>query len=204
MTRIVYLRFLGLITFTAFLVALLQNDALIGKRGLLPANDHLTAVKNHFKSDTSSRWSYAPTIFWFFNFEDNISILLDTTALIGMIISAIIILKGSANMIMILSLWILYHSIVSVGQRWYSFGWESQTLETLFLSIWMVPIFSTDQFEPTPMFVSFAGNKWLIFRIMIGAGMIQVGKLIFFTIIRGFGTGTTNWLRFVVILVGVI
>ena len=76
-------------------------------------------------------------------------------------------------MVMISTLWILYHSIVSVGQRWYGFGWESQILETLFLTIWFVPLFSCDQFAATPLFLSIAGNKWLIFRIMIGAGMIK-------------------------------
>ena len=65
-------------------------------------------------------------------------------------------------------------NVESVGQRWYSFGWESQTLETVFLSIWMVPLWSLDQFSPTPFFLSFFGNKWLIFRIMIGAGLIKI------------------------------
>lgn len=29
-----------------------------------------------------------------------------------------------------LVLWLLYQSVVNVGQTWYSFGWESQLLET--------------------------------------------------------------------------
>ena len=56
--------------------------------------------------------SYAPTIFWFLNYENEIDILLDSAALMGMILSALIIIKGSANMIMMSTIWILYHSIV--------------------------------------------------------------------------------------------
>jgi len=174
LTRIVYLRCLSIVTFTAFAVAYNQNRGLIGSRGLTPANEHMTAVKNHFRSDEYGKWSYAPTIFWFLNYENEIDILLDSAALMGMVLSALIIIKGSANMIMMSTIWILYHSIVSVGQRWYSFGWESQTLETVFLSIWMVPLWSLDQFSATPFFLSFFGNKWLIFRIMIGAGLIKI------------------------------
>ena len=50
-------------------------------------------------------------------------------------------IAGTANMIIMLTLWFLYHSIVNVGQSWYSFGWESQLLETGFLGIFLCPLF---------------------------------------------------------------
>ena len=74
----------------------------------------MQAVANHFKSDQYNKWSYAPTIFWFFNFKDEIDILLDSAALIGMILSALILIKGAANMIIMITIWMLYHSIVSL------------------------------------------------------------------------------------------
>lgn len=42
-----------------------------------------------------------------------------------------------AAMLMWLTLWVLYLSIVNVGQTWYSFGWESLLLETGFLMIFL-------------------------------------------------------------------
>ena len=36
-------------------------------------------------------------------------------------------------------LWVLYLSIVNVGQIWYGFGWESLLLETGFLAIFLGP-----------------------------------------------------------------
>jgi hypothetical protein len=67
-------------------------------------------------------------------------------------------------------------SIVNVGQTWYSFGWESQLLESGFLAIFMVPFFSLLRFPqntPTP-YVTVWGYRWLLFRIMLGAGLIKI------------------------------
>jgi hypothetical protein len=62
------------------------------------------------------------------------------------------------------------------GQRWYSFGWETQLLETGFLAIFLTPALSLDvlpRHTPTPL-VTRWGFVWLIFRIMIGAGLIKM------------------------------
>ena len=56
-------------------------------------------------------------------------------------------------------------------------GWESQLLETGFLAIWLVPVFSIQLLPvntPTSRLCIY-GYRWLIFRIMIGAGLIKVG-----------------------------
>jgi hypothetical protein len=64
-------------------------------------------------------------------------------------------------------------------QVWYSFGWESQLLETGFLAIFLVPAsspFSLHQLPadlPAPC-VGVWGYRWLIVRIMLGAGLIKV------------------------------
>lgn len=87
-----------------------------------------------------------------------------------------ITLSGAANSLIMLSLWLLYHSIVNVGQTWYSFGWESQILECGFIAIFLVPLISLrkiDEKSP-PSFVAILLYRWLIFRIMIGAGLIKI------------------------------
>ena len=48
-----------------------------------------------------------------------------------------VLVTGAANMLALALLWILYTSLVNVGQTWFSFGWESQLLETGFLAIWV-------------------------------------------------------------------
>ena len=56
-----------------------------------------------------------------------------------MALSVAVFITGAGSSAAMLLLWLLYHSIVNVGQQWYSFGWESQLLETGFLAIWINP-----------------------------------------------------------------
>jgi hypothetical protein len=73
--------------------------------------------------------------------------LLIYTSVSGLLNSGFIFLTGSANSSMMLIVWLLYHSIVNVGQTWYSFGWESQLLETGFITIFQVPLFSLNMMD---------------------------------------------------------
>lgn len=60
---------------------------------------------------------YTPTILWFLDWED-MNTTLDGIALAGLALSGFVLVFGKANMIMMAVLWILYHSIVNVGQLW--------------------------------------------------------------------------------------
>ena len=51
---------------------------------------------------------------------------LDICALTGLAISLVVLVTGAANSISLIVIWLFYHSLVNVGQQWYSFGWESQ------------------------------------------------------------------------------
>ena len=56
--------------------------------------------------------------------------LLDGMALTGVLLSLVMVTRGAANLPLLATLWLLYISLVNVGQTWFSFGWESQLLET--------------------------------------------------------------------------
>jgi hypothetical protein len=73
-----------------------------------------------------------------------------------------------AAMLIWLVLWLLYLSIVNVGQRWYGFGWESLLLEAGFLAIFL----GNDETAP-PLLVIFLA-RWLVFRVEFGAGLIKL------------------------------
>ena len=82
---------------------------------------------------------------------------------------------GFANALLLAVLWVLYMSIVHVGQDWYGYGWEIQLLETGFLAIFLCPLLDPRPFprrEP-PMAVIWL-FRWLVFRIMLGAGLIKL------------------------------
>lgn len=102
----------------AFLVALHQNKQLIGEKGLLPCKLYLRDVKRYFKGKINlDTVSYAPTILWFLDWSDMDSNL-DCLAGLGIGISAFVLVTGCANMILMALLWLLYLSLVNVGQIW--------------------------------------------------------------------------------------
>lgn len=67
----------------------------------------------------NTKTKQVPTIFWFLPpTEQN----LRHVACAGVYLSAFVTWRGASNMPIMFSLWVLYHSIVNVGQTWYSFG----------------------------------------------------------------------------------
>eukprot|EP00075_Anas_platyrhynchos_P035279 XP_027324532.1 lipase maturation factor 1 isoform X1 [Anas platyrhynchos] len=176
LTRIVLLRAVALLYLVAFLVAYHQNKQLIGEKGLLPCKLYLQSVKKYFKGKINlDALSYAPTIIWFLDWSDMDSIL-DNISLVGLATSAFVLVTGCANMVLMAVLWALYLSLVNVGQIWYSFGWESQLLETGFLAIFLCPLWTLSRLPPStpPSGIVIWGFRWLIFRIMLGAGLIKI------------------------------
>lgn len=179
LTRIVFLRCLACIYIIAFSVAYLQNKELIGDRGLLPLAAYMRRVAAGVEpaDDWLARIRAAPTLFWTLapGF-DNVNWLLDAISIGGLCVSMAVLITGAANMLMMSCLWVLYFSLVAVGQTWYGFGWESLLLETGFLAVWSVPLFEVNQLPhnfQTPWLLV-AGNRWLLFRVMLGAGLIKI------------------------------
>jgi hypothetical protein len=142
LSRIVFLRSLAGIYLVAFLVAFLQNEALIGIKGLTPYDMYLESLEKDPRNglDWWSRFLKHPTLFWLIPMSEHpfADLYLTACAVTGASVSALILVTGSANIPLLTTLWLLYLSLVNVGQTWYSFGWESQLLEIGFLAIWAV------------------------------------------------------------------
>ncbi len=168
LTRFMILRLLGFIYAVAFLVAINQILPLIGSNGLLPVGNYLERVSNALGSN-SSGFMRLPSVFWFFHSNNALLI----SAWIGFILSLIVV-GGYANAPLMTILWFLYMSFVHVGQEWYGYGWEIQLTETGFLAIFLCPLIDVRPFPkratPFPIIVLF---RWLIFRIMLGSGLIK-------------------------------
>jgi hypothetical protein len=169
LTRFLILRLLGFIYAIAFLVAINQIIPLMGEQGLLPVGIFLKRVSEMLGSD-SAGFLRLPSLFWFSHSDQALLI----TAWTGFILSCVV-LAGYANAILLLLLWFLYMSFVHVGQDWYGYGWEIQLLETGFLAVFLCPLLDMRPFPrrapPMPVIQLF---RWLIFRIMIGAGLIKL------------------------------
>ncbi len=157
--RLLVTRGIAALYLVAFLAALLQFRALIGERGMLPVPEF---VRDHpFRS--------APSLFHW-RFTDRV---FATVATIGAILAALTLVGVTerlpliACMLVWFTLWVLYLSIVNVGQVWYSFGWESLLLEAGVLAIFL------GNAETAPQFLVLLMLRWLLFRVEFGAGLIK-------------------------------
>ncbi|CBZ55373.1 unnamed protein product [Neospora caninum Liverpool] len=170
----VFLRALGFVYFVAFLVAFNQSQGLIGSDGILPAADYVRQMKDSFAdAEAWERVKAFPSLFLLFPVTD---FWLHAIPFVGMILSLLMALQGASNGFLLFFLWILYQTVNSVGQDWFSFSWESQLLELGFLAIWTSPFWSLSRLPPswpTPK-VCVWGNRWLLFRVILGSGLIKL------------------------------
>jgi Lipase maturation factor len=144
----------------AFIAAARQFRALMGEHGMLPVPAFVDLVP----------FRVAPSIFhWRYSDRFFAAICWFGAALSAVIVAgAIDLVPLWASMVMWLVLWVLYLSIVSVGQRWYGFGWESLLLEAGFLAVFL----GNDEVAPPLLVILLA--RWLVFRVEFGAGLIKL------------------------------
>jgi hypothetical protein len=100
--------------------------------------------------------------------------LLRVTAGVGFGLAVLIMLGVPQSgplpvtMLVWLVLYLLYLSIVNVGQLFYGFGWESLLLEAGFLAIFLGNARTAPAFPVLLLF------RWLAFRVELGAGLIKL------------------------------
>jgi hypothetical protein len=169
LTRFLILRLLGFVYLFAFLSLARQVLPLIGSHGLTPVGQFLDEAAAYHESRWAAFQRY-PSLFWL----DSSDVLMSRLAWVGVALS-VPVLAGYANAVLLALLWALYMSFVHVGQVWYGYGWEIQLLETGFLAIFLCPLFDPRPFprRPPPAIVIWL-FRWLIFRIMVGAGLIKI------------------------------
>ena len=169
LTRFLILRLLGLVYFVAFLSLARQVLPLIGHDGLLPLDLFVRDATARLGSPAAA-FRRLPSVFWLGHSDA----ALLAGAWLGTGLS-LVVLAGFANAILLAVLWALYMSFVHVGQDWYGYGWEIQLLETGFLAIFLCPLLDPRPFprRAPPVAVVWL-YRWLIFRIMLGAGLIKL------------------------------
>src|SRR3989449_3356028 len=160
LTRLCFQRGLGCIYLIAFLIAANQFIPLLGERGLQPVRRFLRHVPLH----------RAPSLFWINCSERFIT----ATIWCGIALSIFAVSGWSESFGLIVSmltwalLWMIYLSLVNVGQTFYGFGWETMLTETGFLAIFLG---SSDTHAPVVVIWLIV---WVLFRTMFGAGMIKL------------------------------
>jgi len=148
-------RSLGLIYLIAFLSLEVQITGLIGSHGILPASRFLAAVEAGYGSGV---WLRVPTVFWLGSSDAFLKL-----GCVAGAIAAIAVIIGVARRAALLVAFVLYLSLVSIGQAFLSFQWDFLLLEAGFLAIFLLPIF------PRVWLL-----RWLLFRLMFLSGTAKL------------------------------
>jgi hypothetical protein len=168
LVRFLVLRLLGLVYFVAFVSALRQAPALVGDHGLLPARlwlgDNARATGSSFGAFVK-----LPSIFWLSTSD---AMIIGVCAVGAALAFAVML--GVTNAGVMLVLWTIQLSLHSIGQVFWGYGWELQLLETGMLGALLCPLSTWRPFVSAPPTSTIWLLRWLIVRVMLGAGLIKL------------------------------
>jgi hypothetical protein len=160
LVRLLVQRGMAAIYLVAFLSVVRQFKPLLGEKGLLPVPEYLEGLT----------YRDAPSLFHW-KFSDR---LLDAVAWAGLLVSgcALLGLTEAGPIWLSVTAWllmyVLYLSIVNVGQQFFGFGWESMLLEAGFFTAFLGPTHVRPSILPLLML------RWMLFRTELGAGLIKL------------------------------
>jgi predicted DCC family thiol-disulfide oxidoreductase YuxK len=155
LTSWLFLRLLGLVYLLAFLSLGSQVRGLLGAGGIEPASRFLPAVTSALGRESVFR---VPTVFWVSHSDGMLTGVCYLGAALGLAV-----LLGVSSRAALAVLYLLYLSLVSVGQDFLSFQWDALLLEAGFLAIVL----------PGSRLVVWL-FRWLTFRLFFLSGCVKL------------------------------
>lgn len=163
----VFLRMLGAVYAVAFLSLWVQVSGLIGPAGVAPAGEFLEAVS---KQVGVERYWFLPTFSWIFGTGWFLHVLC-LAGLAGGVLAA----TGRWQRIAFVVAWVCWLSLVSVGQEFLRFQWDSLLLEAGVVAIFLAgPGARAGWSAPAPSRLGMLLGKWLLFRLMFLSGVVKL------------------------------
>lgn len=168
LSRQIFLRGLALVYLAAFLSMASQSVGLIGRQGLLPVHDFLTAARQQ----TSYPAHHYPTLLWLNDSDATIDAIC-----LGGAFAATLVALGLLQLPMLIACFVLYLSLAVGGQAFFAdTPWDSLLLEAGFLAIFVAPwqfyLGLKRQAEPRQLALWLLW--WLLFRLLFGSGLAKV------------------------------
>jgi hypothetical protein len=171
LARQVFLRILGLSYLAAFASFGVQAAGLVGERGILPAALFLQDV--HERLGAVALWRL-PSLFWL----DASTGALQGASVLGVALSAALSI-GLAPRWTAAALWVLYLSVVHVGQVFLGYQWDALLLEAGLLAVWLAPAGGglgpgSHAFLRKPRRAPLFLLRWLLFRLFLLSGLVKL------------------------------
>ncbi|HXE56322.1 MAG TPA: lipase maturation factor family protein [Tepidisphaeraceae bacterium] len=179
LSRRIFLAGLGAVYLIAFISLWSQIDGLVGSRGILPAAEYLREIKQQ-QPDLSSleRFFELPTLCWFGAGDPFLHFLCGS----GVVLACLVIVGIAPGPALVL-LWLLYLSLVNVGQYFLGYQWDALLLESGFLAIlfapwrpWYGPLIARWRRVSVarPSRIILLLLRWLLLRFMLLSGLVKL------------------------------
>lgn len=180
LTRWLFLRLIGVVYLIAFASLWPQLGGLVGAHGVLPAGHYLAAVAHLMGPE---RFHALPTLAWLSASDGFLKLLAGA----GTFLSILLTLDFAPGPVL-LALWVLYLSLVAVGQAFMSFQWDILLLEAGFLAIFLAPWngigiswlrhgrVATGRGGRAPSKTIVWLLRWLLFRLVFLSGCVKLAS----------------------------
>jgi lipase maturation factor 1 len=151
----------------AFASIWIQADGLIGISGILPAGQYFALAHEQLGRRA---WFDVPSLCWIFGSGAFIKLLCA-----GGIGLSVLVILGVAPGLCLALLWASYLSLVSAGQIFFDFQWDTLLLESTLIAIFVVPWSlrpPEGRYDP-PKLARYL-VWWLLFRLMFMSGIVKL------------------------------
>jgi predicted DCC family thiol-disulfide oxidoreductase YuxK len=161
-----FLRAMGVVFAVAILSLWVQVIGLVGEGGVLPAHEHLDAIRGQVGAE---RYWLLPTVFWV-NASDA---AIHCVCVVGLSCSLLVIV-GFAPGLALFGSWFAYLSLLGIGQNFLRFQWDTLLLEAGFVAMVLAPWRGWLRGAPHPSRAALWLARWLIFRLMVTSAVVKL------------------------------
>jgi len=169
-TAWLFQRVLGMVFLIAFLSLWTQIIGLVGREGILPAEEALQSVREHYGP---IRLWLVPTLAWA-NASDW---ALHAMCATGATLSLLLVL-GVTPAASLFGSWALYLSLATVAREFCAFQWDALLLETGFLALFLAPLrwWSRPGSDPLPSRLAMWALRALLFRLVFSSAVVKLAS----------------------------
>ena len=166
MARSALLRGLAIVYLIAFASMLPQVNGLVGSNGILPVADYLDTIDSEYGT---SGYALFPTLAWFDSSDTFLHVLLWAGMALAVALFFRVLPVPTA-----IALYLLYLSIDTAGQVFFSFQWDALLLESGLAAILLAPWGLRPRYTDPPPRMTIWVFRFLIFRLMLESGTVKL------------------------------
>lgn len=169
--RSLFLRLLGVVYLVAFVSLGTQVLGLMGRNGILPVSPMMEFYQQQMPEGGIGRYVSEPTFCWWNASDDSLRWQCRAGAVLASLLMA-----GVAPLPCLILLWLLYLSLVTVGNIFLGYQWDNLLLETGLLAIFFAPLrpWLSLRREHEPSGVALWLLRWLLFRLLFASGCVKL------------------------------